>query len=91
MKKLKLNTAKLQIKKGTIVSLTTQQMRQVYGGETGPCTTYPCETGATYGCPLTASTTPDCCGGHPTSDNCTGAVCTWSCGCESETGPGTIC
>lgn len=44
MKKLKLNTTKLQLKKSTVVGLTSVEMGQIRGGDTGPCTTYPCET-----------------------------------------------
>jgi hypothetical protein len=89
MKKLKLNTTKLQLKKNTIVSLTKQQMTNVYGGETGPCTTKPCETVPDTPMPSNLSAPGNCCGSNqPATGHCTGFVCTWSCGCASENGPG---
>ncbi|MBB6503024.1 class I lanthipeptide [Pedobacter cryoconitis] len=57
MKKIKLNTARLQLKKTTIVGLTESDMAKILGGETGPCTTSPCEGGySQMACPWTQQT-----------------------------------
>lgn len=42
MKKIKLSTSSLKLKKEEIANLSHQEMKHVYGGETGPCTTSPC-------------------------------------------------
>lgn len=42
MKKIKLTTSALKLKKEEIANLSNDEMKHVYGGETGPCTTSPC-------------------------------------------------
>jgi hypothetical protein len=50
MKKIKLNTSTLKLKKEEISSLTNGEMRQVVGGS-GVCGTYPCVQSVDVTCP----------------------------------------
>ena len=42
MKKIKLNTSVLTLRKEEISSLSGTEMKEVFGGQTGPCTTGTC-------------------------------------------------
>ncbi len=62
MKKIKLNTGTLKLKKEEISNLTGGEMRQVVGGS-GICGTYPCLQSVDVSCP-TPTPTPqptECC------------------------------
>lgn len=82
MKKIKLNSAKLELKKSSVVSLTSNEMSKAMGGNpvTDTNLTYWCATGQSQmGCPWTQITL-DCCA--PPGD---------SAGCESQVTQGTLC
>lgn len=49
MKKIKLTTSALKIKKEEIANLSKAEMRHVYGGDTGPCATSPCNQNTSQG------------------------------------------
>jgi hypothetical protein len=74
MKKIKLNTSALRLKKDEISNLSMGEMKQVMGGDTGPCTTGTCPSDTcgsegfacipTQGCPTPSPNTASCVAGE---------------------------